>query len=268
MTSKFNPVIPRGSDAVRRPYSVETRPWASLAEVRYRAFLGYTTYLTMASPVRHAVTMLASILLVRIGWWAAQSLISFVSGSLVTFEEAVMLVLHDVVEMTTTSRVVGALLVLVVFECLRKWWVVDDDPILEELTALINGNDPVVHCLLDELVKSQDSTTVVVNGIDRQRAVVKAALHAKAKFGLMTRTEANRMVIRRYVVEQMEAFGMRPTHIAAVADLATLMAFVPTDNEIFTAQASLCKEWCDRVDFMKHPTALGPAGTGLKFHHE
>lgn len=58
------------------------------------------------------------------------------------------------------------------------------------------------------------------------------AQEARAKFGLMSRTEANRMIVgdwmRKYCVEQ----HVRTKHIAKLVPIAIVWYFVPTESDI------------------------------------
>ena len=141
-----------------------------------------------------------------------------------------------------------------------------EDPLLESLLALLNSEDPQIHSYIEE-VKAGEAYSELAEPIDlsKMRAVAKAALHAKSRFGIMAKTEANRLVIRRSVVEEMTAWGMRPTHIAQAADLATLLSFIPTDYEMRAAQATKYGPWIKRVEFLENPFPSGSPGPILKF---
>jgi len=141
-----------------------------------------------------------------------------------------------------------------------------EDPLLEQLLALLNSEDKQIHSYIEEVrAGGPDSEVAELTNQSKMRAVAKAALHAKSRFGIMARTEANRLIIRRAVVEEMTAWGMRPTHIAQAADLATLLSFVPTDYEMRAAQATKYGPWVKRVEFLDNPLSSGPLGRALKF---
>jgi len=55
---------------------------------------------------------------------------------------------------------------------------------------------------------------------------------AKAKFGLPKRTEANYLMVRRWVRDQMEERKMRPQHMVAQEPYVTSFVFVPSPAEI------------------------------------
>jgi hypothetical protein len=70
-----------------------------------------------------------------------------------------------------------------------------------------------------------------------QREVVAAV---KAKFGVPSKTEANRRAIRRYATEVMRADNMRHTHLQRVLPIVVEAAFVPDRYEIEGAKVANC----------------------------
>lgn len=60
---------------------------------------------------------------------------------------------------------------------------------------------------------------------------------AKAKFGPRKMSEANRLVIRNWLYEEMKEHGLRPSHIARHIDLVTNLVFVPSKHEILAQDA-------------------------------
>lgn len=216
-----------------------------------------------------AGAILAGIVFAIVGGQATQWLITIVSCTPSVMTLVAWLCQEVMVMDITAPRVVTVLLFLMGTWLLRPVRVIDEDPLTVELTQLLNSDDPVVHRTLEEWQELQSKETLVETerryGRSHQHAVVTFALHAKAKFGLQERSEANRVVVRRFIYSEMVSHGMRPTHIAKIIDLATLLTFVPTDTDVRVAQMSMCKDWCDRDSFVKRPSASGPAGPGLKF---
>lgn len=64
------------------------------------------------------------------------------------------------------------------------------------------------------------------------RMVRLASAAAKVKFGLPKATEANLLVVGKFVRDWLEEYGMRPTHIAGVAPLATALTFIPSRADV------------------------------------
>lgn len=76
-------------------------------------------------------------------------------------------------------------------------------------------------------------------------------VQAKAEFGLLKRLEANRLMVRKFLLELMKAQGMRPTHIAQHLDIAVAMVFVPSDSDIIAHKINATREVYDRGEEMK-----------------
>lgn len=51
---------------------------------------------------------------------------------------------------------------------------------------------------------------------------------AKAHFGLLTRTEANRLMVQGWIAKEAKVHGVRPSHIVRILPMATSMVFVAT----------------------------------------
>jgi hypothetical protein len=57
----------------------------------------------------------------------------------------------------------------------------------------------------------------------------------KAKFGTHSRSEANRLVIRKYLHDECEKAGLMARHIHEHLDIATALVFVPSKNELIAS---------------------------------
>lgn len=66
----------------------------------------------------------------------------------------------------------------------------------------------------------------------RARWVVKAATMAKVKFGMLSLTEANELMVSDYIRKLMVEHGVRPSHIVQLYPLAVALAFNPSSSEI------------------------------------
>lgn len=148
--------------------------------------------------------------------------------------------------------------------------VVDDDPELVDLTSLVDGVDSTVHTKDQEdwIATFEEESESMKCGRKSRKAVARFALIAKGHFGKMKRTDANEAVVHRFIYNQMVDHGIRPSHISSLITMSVLLTFVPSYSEMRAAQASLCLEWHKREEFVRSPSASGPAGPGLKFHSE
>lgn len=70
---------------------------------------------------------------------------------------------------------------------------------------------------------------------------------AKAEFGPLKRLEANRLMVRRYLLNEMRVKKMRPSHIAQYIDIAVSMVFVPSENEIIARKLEAASSVTQRV---------------------
>lgn len=73
---------------------------------------------------------------------------------------------------------------------------------------------------------------------------------AKSEFGLLKRTEANRLMVRKFMRDHMREHGVRPSHIAAHLDKSVAIFFIPTKMDIEAVQVgatSLAHERNNRI---------------------
>jgi len=121
--------------------------------------------------------------------------------------------------------------------------------------ALITQAERMVQKIVDELdngaeYEIDDVTAVVapntMDAVDiktsvKRRVKAKAPFRSwlvkvgKAKFGLPSRTEANRMCVRKYLYDQCIDHGVLARHIWENVDFATEIVFLPTSTEMVTA---------------------------------
>jgi len=57
--------------------------------------------------------------------------------------------------------------------------------------------------------------------------IVTLSQEAKNKFPIHKKTEANYLVVRRYIYDRLIEHGVRPAHIRSVIEMATALSFVP-----------------------------------------
>ncbi len=67
---------------------------------------------------------------------------------------------------------------------------------------------------------------------DRASYISTLAILAKNKYGELSNTEANRRMVRRYLLSVMEEKKVRPSHISQILPIALEFVFVPTQTEI------------------------------------
>lgn len=125
----------------------------------------------------------------------------------------------------------------------------DDSPSVDPFHA---ESDDIAQLLLDEhdLVSVEgESSNVVVGPVvlentniterrvrslhsgRRARYLRALVAEAKVRFGTPSNTEANRVVVRRFIVNRMETHGLRVTHIAQVVDLVIEAVMIMSERE-------------------------------------
>lgn len=127
---------------------------------------------------------------------------------------------------------------------ISPWWVVIAFIIYWILPHRVMGTVPAsVQRLAGQLVESMEpedgEEEKELDGstkVGRQRCAKMAAAYVRSKVGLMKRTEANRQVAGRLIRDHLQERGVRPTHIMAIAPIAEVLCFVPTEADITAAQ--------------------------------
>lgn len=71
---------------------------------------------------------------------------------------------------------------------------------------------------------------------------------AKGEFGLLERSEANRLMVRKFVRDYMREHGVRPTHIGMHVDLVVAMFFIPSHIDILSSQMQFTNTAKERDD--------------------
>jgi hypothetical protein len=70
----------------------------------------------------------------------------------------------------------------------------------------------------------------------RSQFVAYCIRKTKFKFGLLRRTEANRLMVRKFVVDIMVERGVRDSHIYNQVDDVTELTFVPNEADVIRAE--------------------------------
>jgi hypothetical protein len=79
-----------------------------------------------------------------------------------------------------------------------------------------------------------DFVDVPVNVVRRKpaRFIASAINMAREEFGLVSKCEANRLMVRKFLRDKMRERKMRPTHIALHLDSAVTLYFTPLERDI------------------------------------
>lgn len=82
----------------------------------------------------------------------------------------------------------------------------------------------------------------------RGRYTHRVLAQVKAEFPSLAHTQANELVLDRYIRDIMREHGLRPSHIACLKPIIVALAFVPSDGEIMARQVLATSQALDRVD--------------------
>jgi hypothetical protein len=101
----------------------------------------------------------------------------------------------------------------------------------------------------------------------RGRFQSKLVLLAKAEFGLISRSKANRMMVRKFLRDHMRDRGMRPSHIAEHLDVSVSCFFIPSNQDLIAHQVGASKISLAMEDLIKGEweSFFGPLGRMLGF---
>jgi hypothetical protein len=104
----------------------------------------------------------------------------------------------------------------------------------ERLVTTLIAEHQLKAATTDTEVSVDDSTIGDNRKVVKKRGLFRNYLvqEGKAKFGCPKRTEANRLVIRKYLYDRCVDHGVLPRHIAMNLDFAVETVFVPTDDDI------------------------------------
>jgi len=112
--------------------------------------------------------------------------------------------------------------------CWRLWRSRRDEPRLvehSESADLLSGSQENT----DDGLELGGGVAVVIRPTKFRRYVVSLL---KAQHGILSRSEANRLMIDKSCRDIMRDLGVRPTQICLHAPIVTAMAFIPTNAEL------------------------------------
>jgi hypothetical protein len=121
----------------------------------------------------------------------------------------------------------------------RTGFVVEQD--VEDLTTNVLANIDG-----DDLVEEEEEREFFDPKRNKGRFLAKVVVFAKAKFGKTSRTEANRLMVRKFLYDLMCERGMRNAHIAQHLDVCVALFFVPSNAQIKAEQVASTREAVSR----------------------
>jgi hypothetical protein len=118
----------------------------------------------------------------------------------------------------------------------------------------INSNSPIANLTGD--VPPMNEYTEYTR-VRRDNMAVTCAQMAKNKFPITQRTEANRLVVRRYIGGLLEEHGLRPQHIRATLDISVSLAFTPDKADLAVIVFESSQAYISRQEAYRRPHTTG-----------
>jgi hypothetical protein len=153
---------------------------------------------------------------------------------------------------------IGAVAVAGAGVLLYRWWVRDADLraiVAKADAALVDLTSPSDELDVDELI--EDDRIVDFSSEKPKRVREKAPFRkylyrqGKAKFGTPSCNSANRMVVRKFLVDVCKQHGVIARHIADNVDFVTEAIFVPSDDELVSMAVSKTSTAGKQRDIMR-----------------
>jgi hypothetical protein len=86
----------------------------------------------------------------------------------------------------------------------------------------------------------------------RKNTIITLVQECRNKFPLFRRSEANRLVARKYIYERMVEIGMRPSHVRNALDLAVSLVFTPDEADLDVENFELSHAYRTRIQSIPH----------------
>ncbi len=100
------------------------------------------------------------------------------------------------------------------------------------LTKEFEAHVTDVMANVDDCTFTEEEEGDYFNHMNRGRFQAKVIAAAKAEFGLLQRTHANRLMVRKFMRDLMRDRKMRPSHIAQHLDVSVSIFFIPSKADI------------------------------------
>lgn len=104
----------------------------------------------------------------------------------------------------------------------------------------------------------------------RKNFLARLVRLAKSEFGLIPRTQANKLMVRKFLRDHMREKKMRPSHIVQHLDVSVACFFIPSEQEIIAHQLGAAREAHNRDGLINSlwDSAYGNFGRMLGFKSE
>jgi hypothetical protein len=101
---------------------------------------------------------------------------------------------------------------------------IHDDPVINEEGTIPSLSIPLNDKM--EPLKEWRKTT------QRKEYIKCVVQETKNRFGCPTNNPANRLAVRKHLLDNMRTHGLRPTHINQVIDVCVVLVLTPNDSEM------------------------------------
>lgn len=160
--------------------------------------------------------------------------------------------------------------IVIVLLCLIAWWYRPSR--LGAIPASVEKHVVNVLANVDDGDFSREEEDDAFYRVDMKRSRFQARVVciAKAEFGLLPRSQANKLMVRKYLRDYMREHGMRSTHIAQHLDVCVALVFIPSEQDIIAHQLGASKAAHDRDGLINTlwDSAYGHFGRMLGFKSE
>lgn len=113
-----------------------------------------------------------------------------------------------------------------------------------------NVNNVLAHIAGVDPDDEDDCKTPLTPGRDPTRFQARLVMQAKAEFGFLQRSVANRLMVRKFLLGIMRDHGVRPQHISMHLDIVVAIFFIPSDADIAAHQVGATAAAHQRGDMM------------------
>lgn len=133
-----------------------------------------------------------------------------------------------------------------------------DDTLAEDLSEDVRDD----HRLVADL---HPLTSHKLRRVRKQRTLqysIRVAGEVKASIGILSRSEANRLVVQKCIIEKMKAHKVREHDMQALLSVAVECFFIPNQGEILAAKMRSMATVVDRCDKIKEWETVKPGFWG------
>jgi hypothetical protein len=136
------------------------------------------------------------------------------------------------------------IVIFIVIFCLVAWWY----RLSRFIPMSVERHVVNVMANIDDgdFSEEEKDETFYDPKMKRGRFQARLVCVAKAEFGLLPRSQANKLMVRKFLRDYMRERGMRPTHIVQHLDVSVALVFIPSEQDVIAHQLGASKAALDR----------------------